>query len=51
MRARIRERVADTGDTSKTRDFASKVLADWAAFCVEVGEPFDMEAEIEELMR
>lgn len=51
MRARIRERVADTGDTSKTREFASKVLADWAAFCVEVGEPFDMEAEIEELMR
>lgn len=51
MRARIRARVADKGDTPKTREFAMRVLTPWAAFCVERGEPFDVEGEIEELMR
>lgn len=51
MRARIRARVADRGDTPKTREFAFKVLAPWAALCIERGDSFDIEAEIEELMR
>lgn len=51
MRKRIRERAADTGDTPRTREFARKVLSDWASYCVVIGEPFDVEAEIEELMR
>lgn len=51
MRARIRERVKDTGDTPKTRDFAARVLMPWARACALGGIPFDLEREIEELMR
>lgn len=50
MRARIRTRVKDTGDTPKTREFAAKVLMPWAYACAQGGVPFDFEKEVEELM-
>lgn len=51
MLARIRERVADTGDTKATRAFAAKVLAPWANFCLSADIPYDIESEIEGLMK
>lgn len=51
MLARVRERVADAGDTPQTREFAAKVLAPWAHFCARAGIPYDFESEMEGLMQ
>ena len=50
MRRRISERVAETGDTPATREFACRVLTPYERACAIAGRPFDIEAEIEGLV-
>lgn len=49
MERRIRERIAEGGDTRKTRDFAAKVLSPYATACTCARIEYDMQTDIERM--
>lgn len=50
MRARIRDRLQEGGDTPKFRDFATRVLKPYAQACTLARIPYDIQADIEEIV-
>ena len=51
MEQRIRARFEEGGDTPKFRDFAARVLAPYAEACAAAGIEYDMESDIEGIIR
>lgn len=50
MEVRIRDRLKEGGDTPKFRDFATRVLKPYAQACTLARIPYDIEADIEEMV-
>ena len=50
MERRIAERVRDSGDTEKTREFATKVLKPYANACIMARIDYDIESDIERII-
>jgi HK97 family phage portal protein len=51
MCERVSQRFSDKGVSDQTRLFASRVLTPYADACAEIGEPYDMQSDIERLAR
>lgn len=50
MEARIKQRVIESGDCEKTRDFATKVLKPYATACLMERIEYDIESDVERII-